>query len=125
MGVWILMLMCSLAFPAIMLIAGKLFMKGMPNKINWWIGYRTPMSTKNEDTWRFAHTVAGKFWWKWGWPCLALSVIGMLCVLGQPENTVALIGLCIMCVMTIPIFGVLLHTEKALHKAFDKDGNRR
>lgn len=125
MGVWILMLICSLSFPAIMLVAGKLFMKGAPKKINWVIGYRSAMSTKNEDTWCFAHAVAGKFWWKWGWPCLVLSVAGMLCVLGQAENTVAITGLCIMCVMTIPIFGVLVHTEKALHRVFDKDGNRR
>ena len=66
MGVWFLMLVCSLSFPAIMLIAGRLFIKGAPKKINWTIGYRSPMSMKNADTWKFAHTVAGKFWRKWG-----------------------------------------------------------
>lgn len=119
------MLVCSVSFPAIMLIAGRAFMKGYPKKINSLIGYRSPRSMKNQDTWRFAHAVCGKFWWKWGWPCLALSVIEMLCVWGQTEHIVAITGLCIMCVMTIPIFGVLFHTEKALQKAFDKDGNRR
>lgn len=50
MGVWILMLICSLSLPVIMLVAGKLFMKGAPKKINWVVGYRSAMSTKNEDT---------------------------------------------------------------------------
>lgn len=125
MGVWILMLICNLLFPVIMLIAGKLFLKGAPKKINYLIGYRSSMSMKNEDTWCFAHEVAGKYWWKWGWPSLALSVMGMLFVLGQTENIVAIVGLCLMCIMTIPVFGVILHTEKTLHKVFDKDGNRR
>lgn len=124
MEIWFLMLVCGLSFPTIMLVAGKLFLKGIPKKINGVIGYRSPMSIKNADTWQFAHTVAGKFWWKWGWPCLVLSVIGMLCVLGQTENTIAIVGLCIMCVMTLPIFGVFAHTEKALRKTFDKNGNR-
>lgn len=124
MEIWFLMLVCGLLFPTIMLVAGKLFLKGIPKKINGVIGYRSPMSIKNADTWQFAHTVAGKFWWKWGWPCLVLSVIGMLCVLGQTENTIAIVGLCIMCVMTLPIFGVFAHTEKALRNTFDKDGNR-
>lgn len=67
MGIWFMMLSFNLLIPAIMLIAGRLFSKKAPKDINWIIGYRTTMSMKNEDTWAFAHQIAGAFWWKWGW----------------------------------------------------------
>lgn len=125
MGMWFMMFGCDLLFPAIMLIAGKLFMKGSPKDITWLIGYRTAMSMKNSDTWRFAHTVAGAFWWKWGWAALAVTVVPMLAVLGQPEDVTAAVGLIVMCVLMIPIIAVIPHTEKALRDAFDKDGHRK
>lgn len=121
---WFLMLGCDLLFPAIMLIAGKLFMKSPPKNINWIIGYRTAMSMKNEDTWKFAHAVAGRFWWKWGWGALAVAVVPMLFVLGKPEEITATVGLILMCILMIPIIAVIPHTEKALRNTFDKDGNR-
>ena len=123
MGMWFFMLGCNLLFPVIMLIAGKLFVKNSPKNINWVVGYRTAMSMKNEDTWRFAHAVAGRFWWKWGWIALAVAVIPMLFVLGQPEEVTATVGIILMCVLLIPVLAVIPHTEKALRNAFDKDGN--
>lgn len=122
---WFLMLGCNLLLPAIMLIAGKLFMKNPPKNINWIIGYRTAMSMKNEDTWKFAHAIAGKFWWKWGWITLVAAVVPMLFVLGKPEEVTAAVGLVLMCVLLIPIIAVIPHTEKALRNTFDQDGNRR
>ena len=125
MGMWFYMLVLCLLFPAIMLFAGKLFMIGKPKKVNWVIGYRSDMSTKNEETWRFAHKIAGRFWWKWGWPCLGLTGIGMLCVWGRGENVVSVVGLSIMCAMMIPLLAVIPHTEKQLRKTFDKNGNKK
>ena len=83
MGIWLMMLGFNLLIPAIMLGAGKLFTKNTPKDINWIIGYRTTMSMKNEDTWAFAHKVAGAFWWKWGWVALVITVVGMLLLLGR------------------------------------------
>ena len=117
---WFFMLGCNLLLVAIMLIAGKLFMKRPPKNINWIIGYRTAMSMKNEDTWEFAHAVAGKFWWKWGWVALVVAVVPILFVLGQPDDITATVGVIVMFVLLIPMLAVIPHTEKALHKAFDK-----
>lgn len=125
MEVWFLMLGCNLLLPAIMLVAGKAFMKNSPKKINQIIGYRTTMSMKNEDTWQFAHAVAGKFWWKWGWGTLPVAVVPMLFVLGQSEDMIAVVGLIIMCVLMLPLLAVIPHTEKALRNTFDEDGNRK
>lgn len=125
MGMWFLMLGCNLLIPVIMLIAGRLFMKSAPREINWILGYRTMMSMKNQDTWQFAHTVAGKFWFRWGWVALAIAVVPMLFVLGQSEGLIAIVGLVAMFVLSFPLLAVVPYTEKALRNTFDKEGNRK
>lgn len=125
MGIWFLMLGCNLLFPAIMIVGGKLFTKNKPRDINGLVGYRTTMSMKNEDTWRFAHAVSGRFMWKWGWISLPFAVVPMLFVLGQTEDVIAVSGTVTMCVLMIPILAAIPYTERALRKTFDRDGNRK
>lgn len=124
MGIWFMMLWFNLLIPAIMLIAGKLMGRNAPKNINWFIGYRTTMSMKDEDTWSFAHKVAGTFWWKWGWVTLAATIVAMLLILGRSVEVVSTLGCIFMFVQLIPVIAVIPHTEKALHSTFDKDGNR-
>ena len=125
MGIWFMMLGFNLLIPAIMLGAGKLFSRNAPRDINWVIGYRTTMSMKNEDTWGFAHKIAGAFWWKWGWVCLAVTAAAMLLVLGRSEELVSTVGSILMFTQLVPVIAVIPHTEKALRRTFDKDGHRK
>ena len=125
MGIWLMMLGFNLLIPAIMLGAGKLFTKNTPKDINWIIGYRTTMSMKNEDTWAFAHKVAGAFWWKWGWVALVITVVGMLLLLDRSVELVSTAGCILMFAQLIPVIAVIPHTEKALRNTFDKDGKRK
>ena len=125
MGIWFMMLGFNLLIPAIMLGSGKLFSKNSPKDINWIIGYRTTMSMKNEDTWAFAHKVAGAFWWKWGWVALVVTTITMLVLIGQSVELVSSAGCILMFLQLIPVIAVIPHTEKALRNTFDKDGNRK
>ena len=125
MGIWFMMLGFNLLIPAIMLGAGKLFSKDAPKDINWIFGYRTTMSMKNEDTWAFAHKVAGAFWWKWGWVALAVTTATMLLVLGRSEELISTAGCFLMFAQMIPLIAVIPHTEKALRNTFDKAGNRK
>ena len=125
MGNWFMMLGFNLLIPAIMLGAGKLFSKDVPKDINWIFGYRTSMSMKNEDTWSFAHKVAGAFWWKWGWVALAVTVAAMLLVLGHSEELVSTAGCFLMFAQMIPLIAVIPHTEKTLRNTFDRDGTRK
>ena len=125
MGNWFMMLGFNLLIPAIMLGAGKLFLKKAPKNINWIFGYRTTMSMKNEDTWCFAHKVAGAFWWKWGWVALAVTVAAMLLILNKSDEVISAVGCIVMFAQLIPLIAVIPHTEKALRNTFDKDGNRK
>ena len=83
------------------------------------------MSMKNEDTWAFAHKVAGAFWWKWGWGALVITVVGMLLLLGRSVELVSTAGCVLMFLQLIPVLAVIPHTEKALRNTFDKAGNRK
>ncbi len=56
---WAYMLVMVLIMPVIMIVLGALFLHKPPKNINMFFGYRTPMSVKNIDTWRFAHRVMG------------------------------------------------------------------
>ena len=125
MGIWFMMLGFNLLIPVIMLGSGKLFSKNSPKDINWIIGYRTTMSMKNEDTWAFAHKVAGAFWWKWGWVVLVITVVGMLLLLGRSVELVSTAGFVLLFLQLIPVIAVIPHTEKALRNTFDKAGNRK
>ena len=120
-----MMLGFNLLIPAIMLGAGKLFSKNTPKDINWIFGYRTTMSMKNEDTWYFAHRVAGAFWWKWGWTTLAITVVAMLLILNKSNEVISVVGCIVMFAQMIPLIAVIPHTEKALRNTFDKAGNRK
>ena len=49
----------------------------------------------------------------------------MLFVIGNSENVVATVGLIVSFVNTVTLIIPIFFTEKALNKAFDKDGNRK
>ena len=125
MGNWFMMLGFNLLIPAIMLGAGKLFLKKAPKDINWIFGYRTTMSMKNQDTWDFANRYMGKLWFRWGLILSPISAVPMLLVLGSGEDTVG--GVCgaVTFLQIIPLLISIAVTERALRRHFDKDGNRK
>ncbi len=121
---WIFMFLCDLLCPLIMVIAGVSSLKGGPKKINIWVGYRTEMSMKNEETWRFAHRYFGKLWLIWGTVMLVLTVIPFLFLFGQSETVVAVVGLILCTVQCVVLIASIFPTEAALKKHFDANGNR-
>ena len=125
MGFWIFMMIINLLLPITMIFLGRYYSRKAPKNINWVYGYRTTMSTKNKDTWEFAHKLLGKLWYRCGIVLLPLSVLVMLFVLGKRENVVAITGE-IICGVQVVIMVLVIHPiERALRKNFDKDGNKR
>lgn len=119
---WWFMLFISLLCPLLMILFGILFVKSPPKAINHLYGFRTAMSMKNNDTWRFAHWYCGALWWKGGLILLPLSLVPMMLTIRQNMTIIAVLGLVItlldLAVMLLSIYA----TEKALRKAFDRDG---
>ena len=83
------------------------------------------MSCKNQETWNFAHKYCGKLWFVCGLVFVQITAVAMLCVIGMNKDIIGTIGTIIAIVELVPLIGVIIPTEVALHKNFDKDGNRR
>lgn len=125
MGFWIFMRIMVLMIPLIMIITGKRFIKSAPKEINLLFGYRTEMSTKNMDTWEFAHKHFGKIWFRAGLVLLPVSVIPMLFVTGESTDIVGTVGTVVTFIGVIVLIASIIPTEIALKKTFDKDGKRK
>lgn len=124
MGFWVFMLFMAILCPVILIIMGLLFRKSGPKKINSIYGFRTAMSMKNRDTWEFAHRYCGRLSLYIGLIMLIPSVVPMLFVIGDIKLS-GIIGILICFIDMIPLFVIIVLTEKALQKTFDKDGNRK
>lgn len=125
MGFWIFMTVSNLLMPALMILVGWIFLKHPPQTINWVYGYRTPMSTKNQETWDFAHQYCGRLWWRIGWIMLVPSVLVMLPLIGKGEKVIGTVGGIAMTIECVVVLAAIIPVEHALKKEFDKNGNRR
>ncbi len=124
MGFWIFMLICDLLTPLMQIGFGMWFMKHPPEKINGIYGYRTAMSMKNMDTWKFAHHYCGKIWYKSGLAALPVILILMLFVIGKSEQEIGWLG-GILCILeTVLLISAVPFTETALSRKFDRNGKR-
>jgi len=103
---------------------GAYFAKNAPRHINGVFGYRTPRSTKNLDTWIFAHNHCGRLWRVIGWVMLPLSAAAMLFVINKDADFVGLfVGILALAQCLVMVLSVI-PTEIALRRNFDKNGNR-
>ena len=125
MAFWIFMLCMILLVPLTMICFGRIFIKNPPKEINSIYGYRTPRSTKNIETWKFAHHYSGKLWFQWGVILLPLSILPMFFLLGKSTDEIGTWGSIICLLQIIPLVGVIFPTEAALKKTFDENGNKK
>jgi len=61
--------------PILITLIGILMYKRPPKKVNWFVGYRTRKSMKNEKVWETANGYCGKLWIIIG---LAMIVVAIL-----------------------------------------------
>ncbi len=121
------MLTISLIFTVIISLTmvgfGYMLSKKTPKEINSLIGYRSPMSTKNQDTWKFANEYSGRFWIKSGLITAFASVI--LAFALQPINTYKNLMFALIYVQIAVLLLVIPFTEVALRKNFYKNGKKK
>ncbi len=122
---WAFMFLMDLLVPLTMIYFGSRFEKNAPREINPAFGYRTTMSMKNKETWKFAHEYIGKLWKTCGWFIIPASSAGMLFALGKDVVGVSVIGGVICTVQIIIMICTVIPTEMALKKNFDQYGIRR
>jgi len=119
---FIFSLFMTLMLSLTMILFGFVFLKRPPENINSLFGYRTRMSSINQETWDFAHEYSGRIWLRTGLFVLVGSIVLIFVLKNTKEYekymmTLFYIQMGLM-LMVIPF------TEKALRKRFDKEGNR-
>ena len=125
MSLWGIILIVVLIMSATMIGFGLYFALQGPKRINYIFGYRTPMSMKNIDTWRFGNSYAGKCMWRTGAVLLVGSLITLIALISSDEATIRTAGIIIIIAHAVMIFGSVISTEIALRKHFDRNGNRK
>lgn len=125
MGFWVAMFICNLLVPLLMVVFGRIMYKHAPKSINGIYGYRTSMSMKNEDTWKFAHDYCGRLWYKIGLIMLIPSVLVQLPFVKSSTDTIGIMTVVLETVQICVMIASIFPTERALRKTFDKYGNRK
>ena len=125
MGFWSFMLVMCLLLPGIMLLFGCRFKKSAPKDINPVFGYRTALSMKNRETWRFAHEHCGRLWIRLGLALLPVSIVPMLFVLKSTEDVIGTVGSAVMLLETAVLILSVIPTQRALKRNFHPDGTPR
>lgn len=118
-----LLIFTTLVFCTTMVIFGVLFLYRPPKEINDLYGYRTQMSSKNKDTWSFAHHYAGKVWFISGLLLLPVSAI-VIAVFWNTPSVSAVFWL-VFSLQMLAFLLVIPLTEHKLHQVFDRHGRRR
>ena len=125
MWFYIMMFICNLLIPIVMLICGFFMYKYPPKKINHIIGYRTSMSRKNMDTWKFAHDYCGRLWIKLGLLLLIMTIIIQIPFAHSSEDIIGYMTVFVEVTQLVVLLGSIVFVERALKKTFDENGVRR
>ena len=115
----------TMLIPLIMVIFGWLFLHGFPKDRNSLLGYRTAMSMKSDDTWRFAHEYCGRLWLIIGLVLFAVTTVFMTLSMNMDPETVSFINGILMIVYVVPLLASVAATENALKKNYDARGRRK
>ena len=111
--------MISLSVSIIYFLISIFFIKFPPINKNWIVGYRTPLSIKNQDTWDVAQKLCG-------YGMLVTGIINLLFGIwaivspapGNTENMQALF-------LVVSVLALFIISEIYLRKIFNKDGSRK
>ena len=111
--------MISLSVSIIYFLISIFFIKFPPINKNWIVGYRTPLSMKNQDTWDVAQKLCGYGMLVTGIINLLLGIWAILSPApGNTENMQALF-------LVVSVLGLFIISEIYLRKIFNKDGSRK
>lgn len=108
-----------------MIILGYFLWRHHPKQISVFVGYRTSYSTKNLDTWNFAHEYCGRLLWKIGWILELAAFIVNLHIYGSFDSFIMMIRKILPYIQFAMFILVIILTEMMLRKTFTKDGARK
>lgn len=108
-----------------MIISGAVMLYKAPRKMNRFMGYRTSMSMKSPETWKFAHSLCGKLWTVIGCILLPISAVPMLFISGRTYTEIEKIGEIIAVIQVVVMLCSVVYVEYSLRRNFYKNGERK
>ena len=111
--------------PVIMIISGSIMLYKAPRKMNRFMGYRTSMSMKSPETWKFAHALCGKLWVITGCVLLPISVFSIILVADKERIVLQSAGEVVALIQVAVMLCSVVYVEYALRRNFDKNGERK
>ena len=108
-----------------MILLGYFLWKHHPKEISVFVGYRTNYSTKNIDTWNFAHEYCGCRLWTMGWIFELIAFVVNLHVYGIYDGAVEIIRKILPYIEIAAFIVIIIMTEVSLRKNFNQEGERR
>lgn len=124
MGIWIFFLFFDLVFPCSMIIVGIMFYNNRNKKINIFSGYRSDMSMKNNNTWKFANEYLGNLLKNLGISLFIITLFISFGFINNDSESISIQGIIIYIVQVFIIIASVISVEYALKKNFDKEGNK-
>lgn len=125
MGFWFFMFAMVAIIPLAMIVIGIIFYNRPPKNINFFFGYRTDLSMKNQKTWAFAHHLLGKIWMITGSILLPIMCVPMFFVMSASKSTIGILGAVLASISIFPLVISIFPVEKALEKNFDSQGREK
>lgn len=122
MGFWIFMFIITLLIPAALLLTWYICPR--LKRINNLSGYRSKMSMQNQETWDFAQKYCSKLSLYMFFPSLILGIVFMLAMSSKSIGWIGWTGLAIVIIQMMSFVIIMISTEKALKKSFDKSENK-
>lgn len=123
MGTWIIIVITYILIPALMTSAGWMIWKHPPKTSNAIYGYRTRMSSLNQNTWRFSQEYAGRLWVRWGIRMMPVSILLLMFIAVSGEKAAATAGSVLCMIQIVIMLSSIAVVERMLNKIFDKHGN--
>lgn len=114
----LLLAICLFGIPVFNIIVGNHYTKRPPDYKSAAIGYRTPRSLKNIDTWNYAHKISGRCLFAYGFILLPCGIGAEIAFILNLLHDCLLI--LIMVAYTFGYFIIVIITEIMLQKKFDK-----
>ena len=113
------MLICDLLVPIILVIVGLIMYKFPPKKINFFVGYRTNNSMKNDENWEFANKYSAKLLFICGCILFVLSLLVHIPFYNSSEDVLTVLSIVLCSLQCVSLFICVFLTEKKLKKRVD------
>lgn len=101
-----------------------MFYNNRNKKINIFSGYRSDMSMKNNNTWKFANEYLGNLLKNLGISLFIITLFISFGFINNDSESISIQGIIIYIVQVFIIIASVISVEYALKKNFDKEGNK-